>query len=64
MVTTPCWTVAERLREWPALDVATGDAGDGGVYEESEAFSEGPDELATLPLLPRAAGGRLKLVSN
>jgi hypothetical protein len=31
-----------------------------GRYEESEAFSDGPDELATLPLLPvlpKAAGG-------
>jgi hypothetical protein len=46
------------------LDVATGDDGDGGLYEESEAVSEGPEELAMLPLPPRAAGGRLKLVSN
>jgi hypothetical protein len=54
----------ERLREWLDLEVATGDAGDSGLYEESEAFSDGPEELATLPLPPNAAGGRLKLVSN
>jgi hypothetical protein len=38
-----------------------------GRYEESEAFSDGPDELATLPLLPvlpKAAGGSANPFSN
>lgn len=64
-MTTLCWAaLLERLREWLDLDVATGDDGDGGLYEESEAFSEGPEELATLPLPARAAGGKSKLLSN
>lgn len=61
----PCWEVVlERLRLWPGLVVATGEAGDSGRYDESEAASDGPDELATLPLPFRAAGGRLKPLSN
>jgi len=59
-----CVAVLERLRPWPILEVATGEDGDNGRYDESEAFSDGPEELATLPLPPKAAGGRTKLDSN
>lgn len=43
---------------------ATGEAGEIGRYDESEAVSDGPDELATLPLPFSAAGGRVKPPSN
>jgi hypothetical protein len=59
-----CAVVLERFRAWPVFEVATGDDGEGGRYDESEAFSEGPDELAMLPLPPRAAGGRAKPPSS
>jgi hypothetical protein len=58
------WLVLERLREPGAfLEVAAGNEGDNGRYEESEAC-EVAIELV-LPLLPPiAAGGRAKVESN
>jgi hypothetical protein len=65
VMTLPCWEVVlESLRLRLGLVVATGEAGDGGRYDESEAASDGPDELATLPLPFKAAGGRLKPPSS
>jgi hypothetical protein len=61
-----CWAVVlDRLRALPGFVETAGDEGEGGRYDESEAFSAVPEELATLPLLPpRAAGGSVKPVSN
>lgn len=65
VMTLPC-VVLDRFREAGALVVATGDAGDGGRYEESDAF-EAADETSVV-MLPRllamAAGGKAKLASS
>lgn len=64
-MTLCCDVALERLRAWPVFEVATGDEGEMGRYDESEAFSDGPEELATLPLPPpNAAGGSVKPFSN
>tara|TARA_R110002003_G_scaffold28_6_gene1569 strand:+ start:4999 stop:5193 length:195 start_codon:yes stop_codon:yes gene_type:complete len=62
----PKWAaVLDRLRACAGFDEATGDEGEMGLYEESDAASDGPDELATLRRSPlSAAGGRVKAVSN